>query len=170
MAHSIGHVGPYKSKKYNKKESNLENITFNLYKGQTIGIIGATGSGKTTIINLLMRFYDPSSGSIKIYGKNIKDLKQNEHRKRIGVVFQNDLIFADSIYGNIQFNRDHITDKDIEIATQIAQADFILDKENQTLMYLSYSTKETSGSFKHSLSTVPLYGTKAYQTRVSVDN
>ncbi|MGB0987271.1 MAG: CreA family protein [Pseudoalteromonas spongiae] len=46
----------------------------------------------------------------------------------------------------------------------------ILDKENQTLMYLSYSTKETSGSFKHSLSTVPLYGTKAYQTRVSVDN
>ncbi len=79
---------------YNHKENNLEDISFKLNKGQTLGIIGATGSGKTTIINLLMRFYDPSQGSIKIYGTDIKDLKQNEHRKRIGVVFQNYLIFC----------------------------------------------------------------------------
>ncbi|MCD4826846.1 MAG: ABC transporter ATP-binding protein/permease [Acholeplasmataceae bacterium] len=133
---------------YNKKESNLENITFNLYKSQTLGIIGATGSGKTTIINLLMRFYDPSSGSIKIYGTDIKDLKQNEHRKRIGVVFQNDLIFADSIYGNIQFNRDHITDKDIEIATQIAQADFINDKEDKYETKMAQKGMNLSGGQK----------------------
>ncbi len=63
---------------YNQKESNLKNISFKLYQGQTLGIIGATGSGKTTIINLLMRFYDVDSGAIEIYGKNIKDISQND--------------------------------------------------------------------------------------------
>ena len=105
---------------YNQKESNLKNISFKLYQGQTLGIIGATGSGKTTIINLLMRFYDVDSGSILFFGKNIKDISQNDLRKRIGVVFQNDLIFADSIFGNIQFNRNAITDEDIETATALA--------------------------------------------------
>lgn len=133
---------------YNLKESNLENITFKLNKGQTLGIIGATGSGKTTIINLLMRFYDPSQGSIKIYGTDIRDLKQNEHRKRIGVVFQNDLIFADSIFGNIQFNRDHITNKDIDVATQIAQADFIYDKEDQYETVMAQKGMNLSGGQK----------------------
>jgi ATP-binding cassette subfamily B protein len=133
---------------YNLKESNLENISFKLNKGQTLGIIGATGSGKTTIINLLMRFYDPSQGSIKIYGTDIRDLKQNDHRKRIGVVFQNDLIFADSIFGNIQFNRDHITNKDIEIATQIAQADFIYDKEDQYDTMMAQKGMNLSGGQK----------------------
>ncbi|BCR36389.1 ABC transporter ATP-binding protein [Mariniplasma anaerobium] len=133
---------------YNLKESNLENISFKLNKGQTLGIIGATGSGKTTIINLLMRFYDPSQGSIKIYGTDIRDLKQNEHRKRIGVVFQNDLIFADSIFGNIQFNREHITNKDIEVATQIAQADFIYDKEDQYETLMAQKGMNLSGGQK----------------------
>lgn len=133
---------------YNQKENNLENISFKLNKGQTLGIIGATGSGKTTIINLLIRFYDPSQGSIKIYGTDIKDLKQNEHRKRIGVVFQNDLIFADSIYGNIQFNRDHITNTDIEVATKIAQADFIYDKEDKYETVMAQKGMNLSGGQK----------------------
>ncbi|MFA5526964.1 MAG: ABC transporter ATP-binding protein, partial [Acholeplasmataceae bacterium] len=63
---------------YNQKESNLKNINFKLYKGQSLGVIGATGSGKTTLIHLLMRFYDVDEGEILIYGKNIKDLKQDE--------------------------------------------------------------------------------------------
>ncbi|MDI6452867.1 ABC transporter ATP-binding protein [Peloplasma aerotolerans] len=133
---------------YTQKESNLTNVSFKLYKGQTLGIIGATGSGKTTIINLLMRFYDVDSGEILIYGQNIKDIKQNDLRKRIGVVFQNDLIFADSIYGNIQFNRNVITNDDIELATRVAQAEFIYDKEDDMNLQMAQRGMNLSGGQK----------------------
>ena len=133
---------------YNQKEANLENVSFKLNKGQTLGIIGATGSGKTTIINLLMRFYDVDKGKIKIYGKDVRDLKQNDLRKRIGVVFQNDLIFADSIYGNIQFNRNKIGDEDIELATRVAQADFIYEKEEKHETKMAQKGMNLSGGQK----------------------
>jgi len=133
---------------YNRKQSNLKGISFKLYKGQTLGIIGATGSGKTTIINLLMRFYDVDSGSIEFYGKDIKTLKQNDLRKRIGVVFQNDLIFADSIFGNIQFNRDLINDQDIATATRVAQAEFIYDKEDEMNYRMAQRGMNLSGGQK----------------------
>lgn len=133
---------------YNQKEANLEDVSFKLNKGQTLGIIGATGSGKTTIINLLMRFYDVDRGSIRIYGKDVRDLKQNDLRKRIGVVFQNDLIFADSIYGNIQFNRNKIGDEDIELATRVAQADFIYEKEEKHLTKMAQKGMNLSGGQK----------------------
>ncbi len=133
---------------YNQKESNLKHINFDIYQGQTLGIIGATGSGKTTIINLLMRFYDVDEGAILIYGQNIKDLKAAGLRKRIGVVFQNDLIFADSIYGNIQFNRDKITDEDIEKATRVAQAEFIYEKEHDLQHQMAQKGMNLSGGQK----------------------
>lgn len=133
---------------YLQKEKNINDISFQLYKGQTLGIIGATGSGKTTIINLLMRFYDVDQGSIKIYGEDIRNLKQNQLRERIGVVFQNDLIFADSIFGNIQFNRKHITSKDIELATEVAQANFIYEKENAHAYQMSQKGMNLSGGQK----------------------
>jgi len=133
---------------YNQKESNLTDVSFKLYQGQTLGIIGATGSGKTTIINLLMRFYDVDSGQILIYGKDIKEIKQNALRSQIGVVFQNDLIFADSIYGNIQFNRDQITDQDIEIATRVAQAEFIYDKTDEMSHQMAQRGMNLSGGQK----------------------
>ncbi|MBN2300538.1 MAG: ABC transporter ATP-binding protein [Acholeplasmataceae bacterium] len=133
---------------YNQKESNLKNINFKLYKGQTLGIIGATGSGKTTIINLLMRFYDPDQGSIKFYGKDIREIQQNDLRKRIGVVFQNDLIFADTIFGNIQFNRDLITNEDIQTATRVAQAEFIYEKENEFEHQMAQKGMNLSGGQK----------------------
>ncbi|AUD63274.1 ABC transporter [Tenericutes bacterium MO-XQ] len=133
---------------YNQKEANLEDVSFKLNKGQILGIIGATGSGKTTIINLLMRFYDVDKGHIKIYGKDVRDLKQNDLRKRIGVVFQNDLIFADSIYGNIQFNRNKIGDEDIELATRVAQADFIYEKEDKHETKMAQKGMNLSGGQK----------------------
>ena len=133
---------------YNQKESNLKDISFKLYQGQTLGIIGATGSGKTTIINLLMRFYDVDSGSINIYGKDIRNLEQNDLRQRIGVVFQNDLIFADSIYGNIQFNRNAITDLDIETATRVAQAEFIYEKTDDFNHIMAQKGMNLSGGQK----------------------
>ncbi|MFA5526440.1 MAG: ABC transporter ATP-binding protein, partial [Acholeplasmataceae bacterium] len=121
---------------------------FKLYKGQSLGVIGATGSGKTTLIHLLMRFYDVDEGEILIYGKNIKDLKQDELRKSIGVVFQNDLIFADSIYGNIQFHRSGINDEDIDIATHVAQAEFIFDKEDEMMHQMAQRGMNLSGGQK----------------------
>jgi len=133
---------------YNQKESNLKEISFKLYQGQTLGIIGATGSGKTTIINLLMRFYDVDTGASNIYGKDIRDLEQNDLRQRIGVVFQNDLIFADSIYGNIQFNRNAITDQDIETATRVAQAEFIYDKTDDFNHIMAQKGMNLSGGQK----------------------
>ncbi len=133
---------------YNQKESNLKNISFKLYQGQTLGIIGATGSGKTTLIHLLMRFYDVDEGEILIYGKNIKELKQQELRQSIGVVFQNDLIFADSIYGNIQFNRSGISKEDIDVATRVAQAEFIYEKENDMDHQMAQRGMNLSGGQK----------------------
>jgi ATP-binding cassette subfamily B protein len=133
---------------YNQKESNLKNISFKLYQGQSLGIIGATGSGKTTLIHLLMRFYDVDEGEILIYGKNIKELKQQALRESIGVVFQNDLIFADSIYGNIQFNRSGITDEDIEVATRVAQAEFIYEKEDEMSHQMAQRGMNLSGGQK----------------------
>ncbi|MBE0700409.1 MAG: ABC transporter ATP-binding protein, partial [Acholeplasmataceae bacterium] len=133
---------------YNQKESNLRNISFKINRGQTLGIIGATGSGKTTLINLLMRFYDVDSGSIRFYGKDIRDIKQRDLRRKIAVVLQSDLLFADSIYGNIQFNRDVITDEDIETATRVAQAEFIYEKNEQMMHQASQKGTNLSGGQK----------------------
>lgn len=115
---------------YNKQKDNLSNISFEIYKGQTLGILGSTGSGKTTLINLLMRFYDSDSGEISYYGKNIKSLKLKSLRQTIGLVLQQDLIFSDSIFENIQFNRSQIEKMDVEMATKIAQAEFIYERED----------------------------------------
>lgn len=115
---------------YNKQKDNISNISFKLYKGQTLGIIGSTGSGKTTLINLLMRFYDIDSGRISYYGKDIKSLKIESLRQTIGLVLQQDLIFSESIYENIQFNRTKIEQMDVELATKIAQAEFIYERDD----------------------------------------
>lgn len=110
---------------YIGKKDNLKNISFSLKKGETLGIIGATGSGKSTILRLLMRFYDANSGTVRIDGKDVRSYTQEELTAKFGVVFQNDFIYADTIEENIRFGRD-ISFEDIENATKIAQAhDFI---------------------------------------------
>src|SRR5690606_20080340 len=82
---------------YHGKEDHLENIDFSILQGQTLGIIGATGSGKTTIINLIMRFYDPQKGTIRVFGEDIRNLKRDELRRHMGLVLQNDSVFSDTI-------------------------------------------------------------------------
>jgi len=133
---------------YNRKEDNLTDISFSIGRGQTLGIIGATGSGKTTIINLLMRFYDVDTGAVRFYGTDIRDLRQNDLRKRIGVVFQNDLIFADTIYGNIQFNRTRVTNDDVALATRVAQAGFIDEKDDALDHVMAQKGMNLSGGQK----------------------
>lgn len=115
---------------YEGQNSTIKNVDFSLYKGETLGIIGATGSGKTAIVNLLMRFYDPDSGEIRIDGQNIKAMDKGELREKFGVVFQNDILFNESIYENIKIGRD-IPKENIINAVQYAQAkEFIEDKKN----------------------------------------
>ena len=110
---------------YIGKKDNIKNISFSLKKGETLGIIGATGSGKSTILRILMRFYDADSGIVRINGKDVRSYTQEELTSMFGIVFQNDFLYADTIEENIRFGRNISTDDIIE-ATKIAQAhDFI---------------------------------------------
>lgn len=107
----------------------LRHISFTLYAGETLGIIGATGSGKTTIFNLLMRFYDVNEGEIRIDGKNIKNYELHEMREKFGVAFQNDVLFADTIEENIRFGR-KLPKERLEAAAKQAKAfEFIMEKD-----------------------------------------
>ncbi len=106
---------------YFGKSKNLENISFSLQKGQRLGIIGATGSGKSTLIRLLLRFYEPNEGEIRINGKKITAYSREDLTKMIGASLQNGFIYADTIAENIRFGRE-ISDEDIRRAAEIAQA------------------------------------------------
>lgn len=108
---------------YHKQVDNLTDINFSIKKGETLGIIGATGSGKSTLIQLLMRFYDVDKGAIYINGRNIKSIPSDELKKMFGVVFQNDCIFSDTIFENINFGRGY----DIESVKEAARISSIHD-------------------------------------------
>ena len=113
-----------------ERQKCLEDIDFAIKRGGTLGIIGATGCGKTTIINLLMRFYDADAGNIFIGGKDVRAYDKDELHQLFGVVFQNDVIFADSLKENISFGRD-VTGKELEEAAEDAMAkEFIEDYED----------------------------------------
>ncbi len=106
---------------YNGSKKNLDGVSFTLNKGQTLGIIGATGSGKSTLIQLLLRFYDADSGKVFIDGHDIRTLTSAELRSKFGTVLQNDFIYAGTLLDNIDFGRD-LSDESIENALADAQA------------------------------------------------
>ena len=109
---------------YNRIRRNVSHVSFALRRGQTLGIIGATGSGKSTILQLLLRFYSPDSGTILLDGRPLSDFSEAELHRRFGVVFQNDFLFADSIRQNIDFERP-VSDEDRALAASVAQVDFL---------------------------------------------
>ncbi len=111
---------------YNKTEEKcLTDINLSLKRGESLGIIGATGSGKTSIINLLMRFYDTDEGGIYINGKDVRCYDRKELRSMFGVAFQNDTVFHETLGENISFGRD-LSDEQIRLASQSANiSDFI---------------------------------------------
>ena len=118
------HATPGDTEKYCIKD-----ISFKIYHGESLGIIGATGSGKTTLLNLLMRFYDVTEGQILIDGRNIREIPLTELRERFGVVFQNDVVFADTLRENIAFGRE-LSDAGVSRAAEHAlAAGFIAGKE-----------------------------------------
>ncbi len=119
-----------------KRELALENISFSLNKGESLGIIGPTGCGKTTIVNLLMRFYNPDSGSITIDDKDIRSYEKDELRRKFGVVFQNDMVFNDSIKNNIDFGRG-ISQADLDSAADDAVASEYIDSLEGKMEYMA---------------------------------
>ena len=112
---------------YEDIKNNLEDIAFTVPKGSSVGIIGPTGSGKTTLINLLMRFYDPKKGKIYLDGKDLRSYDKQVLRSKFGTVFQQDILFSRTIKENIVFNRD-ITDEAIEKALRVSQAKDFVEK------------------------------------------
>ena len=108
----------------------LKDISFRVKKGGSLGIIGATGSGKTSIINLLMRFYDPQEGHVFVDGKDVRTYTRDDLHRKFGVVFQNDVIFADTVRENVVFGRD-VSDGMLRQAARNAMArDFIEEYED----------------------------------------
>ncbi len=108
---------------YARDVSVLTDISFHVDSGQTIALIGSTGAGKTTIINLLTRFYDIDSGCILIDGCDIRDLKKSSLRKMLGIVLQDTYLFTDTVRENIRYGRLDATDAQIEDAARLANAD-----------------------------------------------
>lgn len=111
---------------YENDEYVLHDVSFNVPKGQSVAIVGATGAGKTSLINLLCRFYDYNRGAITIDGVELRDFKIQDLRSIIGLVLQDVFLFYGDIAGNIRLGMDHLTDKDIETVCRIVNAhDFI---------------------------------------------
>lgn len=136
---------------YDEKEENVSNISFAIKKGETLGIIGATGSGKSTLIKLLMRFYDVGKGAIYINGEDIRSLEIRSLREKFGVVFQNDFISSDTIYENIRFGR-KIGKSQVEDAAENAMAaEFISGKAEGFKTKLAARGTDLSGGQKQRL-------------------
>lgn len=140
----------YHNKK-NMQEQTLNDIHFFFKKGETLGIIGATGSGKSTIVQLLMRFYDVQKGAIRIDGRDIRSIETEKLRKKFGVVFQNDFISADSIYENIRFGREIYEDEIMEAATIAKANEFILGKSEGFETVIAAKGADLSGGQKQRL-------------------
>lgn len=108
---------------YDKDHTILKNFSLSIPKGKTVALVGQSGSGKTTIANLLARFYDVSEGEILIDGTNIKHLKLKEYRKLLGMVTQESVLFNDTVYNNILMGKPDATREEVIAAAKIANAD-----------------------------------------------
>ena len=107
---------------YDKDNVILKNFSLEIPKGKTIALVGQSGSGKTTVANLLARFYDVNEGSILVDGENIKNLKMSNYRQLLGMVTQESVLFNDTIYNNILMGKPHATEEEIISAAKIANA------------------------------------------------
>ena len=134
------------------KEEALTDIDFTVKPGQTIGIIGGTGSGKSTLMNLMLRFYDTTKGTVFVDGVDVRDYAQNELRNKIGVVPQKAVLFSGSIRDNMRWGKEDATDEEIYAALEIAQArDFVDAKEGKLDFMLNQGGKNLSGGQRQRL-------------------
>ena len=136
---------------YEGKKPDLEDVSFRLRRGQHLGIIGATGSGKSTLVKLLLRFYDVDSGHVRLEGRDVRTIQREALYRRFGVALQNDFLYADTIAENIRFGRE-INQEDIEEASKTAQAyDFITAFPDDYRHRLAQKATNLSGGQKQRL-------------------
>ena len=130
----------------------LSDITFSAKKGSTIGIIGGTGSGKSTLVDLIARFYDASSGTVTLDGQNVQTYSQNELREKIGVVPQKAALFQGTIRENLSWGREDATDEEMWEALTTAQAREIVEKKDGQLDFkLEQNGRNLSGGQRQRL-------------------
>lgn len=111
---------------YNKDKMLIEHLNINVKSGQMVAIVGPTGAGKTTLINLLMRFYDVNKGAIKVDGVNIKDMKRDDLRSIFGMVLQDTWLYNGTIAGNIKYGKEDATRQEIENAAKTANVNHFI--------------------------------------------
>ena len=136
-----------------REENALNNINFTVKKGETVGIIGGTGSGKTSLISLIPRFYDVSDGEVRVKGRNVEDYSFKELRKTVAVVLQKASLFKGSIRDNIKWGNENATDEEIMEAVRIACAeDVVNSKEGRLDFVIEQEGRNLSGGQKQRLS------------------
>tara|TARA_B100001758_G_scaffold116614_1_gene99977 strand:+ start:119 stop:1897 length:1779 start_codon:yes stop_codon:yes gene_type:complete len=128
---------------YPERDSTIEDVNIDIPAGSTVAIVGPTGSGKTTIVRLLLRFYDPNNGSIKVDGIDVRELKLSSLRQSIALVSQRVTLFPESVKENIRYGNLDATDEEIENAAEIAEAIEFID----TLPH-GFDTKIGEGGYK----------------------
>ena len=137
----------------NAQDEVLSDISFTVDPGETIAFIGSTGSGKSTLINLLPRFYDVTSGAITIGGINIKDVSQKELRSRIGYIPQKAILFSGDIESNLRFSDENASMDNINTAIEVSQSKEFIDSKKEGLKYnIAQGGTNVSGGQKQRLS------------------
>ena len=133
-------------------EDSLTDISFRAMPGQTIGIIGGTGSGKSSVVNLIPRFYDATEGSVRINGKDTRDYKLEELRSHIGMVPQKAVLFQGTIAQNLRWGKEDATEAELEKAIEISQAkEFVDGKEDRLNYQIEQNGKNLSGGQRQRL-------------------
>jgi ATP-binding cassette subfamily B protein len=116
---------------YNEGDWVLRDVNFKISAGESVAIVGATGAGKTSIISLISRFYDVQKGRILLDGVDIRDMRQADVRRHVGVVLQDPFIFAGTISSNIRLNETSITDEQVRSAARFVNADKFIERLDQ---------------------------------------
>ena len=127
-------------------------LSFRVEKGQTVGIIGGTGSGKSSLVNLIPRFYDATEGDVRIFGKNIREYDTESLRRHIGVVLQKAVLFKGTIEENLKWGNESATAQELEEALEISQSkEFVQAKAGQMGFYVEQGGRNLSGGQKQRL-------------------
>lgn len=133
-------------------DESLTDITFRAEKGQTIGIIGGTGSGKSSLVNLIPRFYDATKGHVKIFGKDVREYDTENLREHIGVVLQKAVLFKGTIEENLRWGNENASAEDIEEALEISQSkEFVEGKAGKLEFQIEQGGRNLSGGQKQRL-------------------
>jgi ATP-binding cassette subfamily B protein len=139
--------------RYPEAEKNvLNNISFEVNKGETVAFIGSTGSGKSTLINLIPRFYDCVEGEVLVDGYNVRDYKINQLNDKLGYVPQKGILFSGDIESNIKYGKENATEEELKKAVEISQSKFIYDFEEGVKYDIAQGGKNVSGGQRQRLS------------------